>query len=371
MRLATKPAYWLFVFFLAGSLLVVGAEQLTYFALLPGAWLLSLVLLAATAIPVAFIIYRFDQFEPEPASMIAIAVMWGGIVGLSFAAISNSYFLSFLQNVMSQETVESWGAAIVAPINEELYKGAGLVLLYLLASHEFDGLMDGLVYGAMIGLGFQVVENIQYFLMAAAASNGNELGAVIGIFFVRVGIAGPYSHILFTGLMGFGFAYAVTQRRASRSKRIAMLVIFSLLAWAAHFVWNSPWLEGLMGRGPGWFTLTLIIKGLPFFIFLLILAVVAHRRERQAFERLIASEVGTDVLSEGEIEVLRSARRRRRALRQIARARGPQAREILKRLQREQMNLATYHNRSRAVSEAAIENQRERIRALRGHLAAV
>lgn len=371
MRLGTRPAFWLFLLFLAGSLLVVGAEQLSYLSALPGAWFLSLLLLAVIAIPVAVIIYRFDQFEPEPASMIAIAVIWGGIIALTFAALTNSYLLSFLQGFMSQDTLEAWGAAIVAPINEEFYKGAGLVLLYLIARHEFDGLMDGLIYGAMIGLGFQVVENIQYFLMAAAASEGNGLGAVVGTFFVRVGIAGAYSHMLFSGLMGYGFAYAVTRREAPRRRRMGVLVLFALLAWAAHFVWNSPWLESFMARDVGSFALALVMKGLPFLIFLLILAVFARKRERQAFDRLIASEVGTDVLSEGEIEILRSGRLRRRALRRTKKNKGPGARQLLKRLQREQMNLAILHNRSDRGSEEALEAQRDRVRSLRAKLAAV
>lgn len=109
MGLTAKPAFWLFLMFLAGSVLVVGGEQLGYLATLPGAWFLSLVLLALTAVPVAVLIYRFDQFEPEPASMIAIAVLWGGVVSLTFAAITNSYLLTFLQNVMNPDAFEGWG----------------------------------------------------------------------------------------------------------------------------------------------------------------------------------------------------------------------------------------------------------------------
>ncbi len=369
--MSTRPAFWLFLMLLAGSVLVVGSEQLGYISTLPGAWMLSLVLLAITAFPVALLIYRFDQFEPEPASMIAIAVVWGGVIAITFAAFSNGYFLTFLQNVMDPDSFAAWGPAIVAPLNEELYKGAGLVMIFLLARHEFDGLMDGLIYGAMIGLGFQVVENIQYFLAAAAGSSGNELGAVVGTFFVRVGLAGAYSHMLFSGLMGFGFAYLVTQKQVPRGRRVAVAVLFALLAWAAHFVWNSPWLESLMARDSGSFALALIIKGLPFLMFLLILALVARRRERQAFDSLIASEVGSDVLSEGEIEVLRSGRRRGRALRQAKRSKGPEARALLKRLQREQMNLATFHSKTRNVSPAMLEAQRDKIRALRARLAGV
>ena len=64
--------------------------------------------------------------------------------------------------------------------------------------------MDGLVYGAMIGLGFQVIENVQYFMLAASQSDG-QAGAVVGMFFLRVVLSGLYSHMLFTRRHGLRF----------------------------------------------------------------------------------------------------------------------------------------------------------------------
>jgi protease PrsW len=366
-----RPAFWLFGVFLVGSIFVIGAEQASYITSLPGAWFLSILLLAVTAIPAGLIIYRFDQFEPEPASLIAVAVVWGGLVALTFGALSNSYFLGFLQNHLSPDTFEAWGAAIVAPIDEELYKGAGLVAIYLMARHEIDGLVDGLVYGAMIGLGFQVMENVQYFLHAAAQADSSQVGAVVGTYFVRVVLAGLYSHTLFSGLMGFGFAYAVTRRERSRGRRYGVAGLFVVLAWAAHFVWNSPWLDSLMGGSAGSFVLAIAVKGLPFLFFLVILGWFARRRERQAFDRLITAEIGTDVLSEAELEILERPRRRRHALRMIKRHKGRAARALLKQLQREQMNLALFHDKVVGADHPAIETQREKIRALRARLTAL
>ena len=59
MRVARAP-YWLFVVFLAGSLMVVGTEQLAYLSTFPGAWFLSLLLLGVTACR-SLLIYRLDQ----------------------------------------------------------------------------------------------------------------------------------------------------------------------------------------------------------------------------------------------------------------------------------------------------------------------
>ena len=90
MNLARQPAYWLFVMLVFAGFMIVGPQQLSYLAAYPEAWFLSVLLLAVVAIPVGVIIYRFDQFEPEPASLIAVALLWGGVVALSFAAIANS-----------------------------------------------------------------------------------------------------------------------------------------------------------------------------------------------------------------------------------------------------------------------------------------
>ncbi|NLE10555.1 MAG: PrsW family intramembrane metalloprotease [Actinobacteria bacterium] len=369
-RLARQPAFWLFAALLVNCFLLVGLEQVSYLAAYPGAWLLSIILLAATAIPAALIIYRFDHFEPEPASMIAVALLWGGVIALTFGGITNSWFLTFLQHVMPAGQVDAWGAAIVAPINEELYKGLGLVIMYLMARSEFDSVMDGLVYGAMIGLGFQVMENVQYFMLATDESGGGP-GGVVGMFFLRVVVSGLYSHMLFTGLMGFGFAYYVTQRGRAAAHRVGVFVLCGVLAWAAHFVWNSPWLERLMSQGSGAFVMALIIKGLPFLVLLVLMAVFARRRESQAFARLMAGEVGSDAVSMEEFEILRSGRKRRATLRSMKQTKGPAARTVLKQLMRAQMNLALFQSKVASDDDPALEAQRDVVRRLRARLAAL
>jgi len=351
-------------------LVVVGLEQSAYLGSYPIAWFASLVLLALTAIPAGFIIYRLDQFEPEPASLVAIALVWGGVVALTFSALANSALLSFLQNVFPGGVVDSWGAALVAPLNEELYKGAGLVALYLMRPREFDSLMDGLVYGAMIGLGFQVVENVQYFMMAAAQSAGGQLAAVAGMFLVRVVLAGVYSHMLFTGLMGFGFAYFVINRgRVSVRLRVATVALFACLAWAAHFVWNSPVLDAWLARGGSFYVLALIVKGMPFLALLGLVGYLARRREAKAFARLMAAEVGSDVVTVEEFRVLRSGRLRRRALRRMKKVQGKRASKVLKRLQRAQMDLAVLHAKTGSPNAPILEARRDEVRRLKALLA--
>jgi len=347
---------------------LVLSTQARYFASYPGAWLLSIALLAATAIPAGLILYHLDEFEREPASLIAIAVIWGGVVAVTFSAVANAQMNGVLQHLIPARTVDAWTASLTAPINEELYKGLGMVLIYLMARREIDNVMDGLIYGAMIGLGFQVVENVQYF-MVAAAGQGGASSAVVNSFFLRVVISGLYSHMLFSGFIGFGFAYFVTQKKRGSGRRWGVLLVCIFVAWAAHFVWNSPWLESLMARGPYSFVAALVIKGLPFLILLVILVVFARRREKHVFGCLMGSEVGSAAVSEEEYYVLQSGRRRRKRLKRMKRVKGSQARTVAKRLMREQIDLALMHSRVLAGDEPDLHGQRERIAALKARLA--
>jgi len=114
-----------------------------------------------------------------------------------------------------------------------------------MARREFDNVMDGLVYGALIGLGFQVMEDIQYFMLAASWS-GDAAGSVVDMFFLRVVLSGLYSHMLFTGFLGFGFAYYVTRRGKGLAERLGVFAGCAVLAWlrtsyGTRLGWSPSW----------------------------------------------------------------------------------------------------------------------------------
>ena len=126
-----------------------------------------------------------------------------------------------------------------------------------------------------------------------------------------------------------------------------------------------------MSQSTGTFIGAVIIKGLPFLLLLVFMVVMARRREAQAFSQLIAAEVGGEVVTSDEFRVLQSGRRRRHTLKQVKRANGSAARVLVKRLMREQMNLALIHTRAESAQHPAIEAQRGYIMTLKQRLAAV
>jgi len=139
-----QPAFWLYCALLAiGGYLFVQEQALM--SSLTTAYLLSWVLVLAYAVPVALAIYWLDLFEREPKLLLAAAVIWGGVIATSLAAYANEAWLSILGKLASPDVSSQWGAAIVGPGVEETLKLMGVVTLFLIASSEFDGVMDGFV----------------------------------------------------------------------------------------------------------------------------------------------------------------------------------------------------------------------------------
>ena len=373
-----QPAFWLYCGLLAiGGYLFVQEQSLM--SSLTTAYLLSWGLVLVYAAPVALAIYWLDLFEREPKLLLAAAVIWGGVIATSLAAYANEAWLSVLGKLASPELTSQWGAAIVGPGVEETLKLMGVVTLFLIASSEFDGVMDGFVYGAMVGLGFTVVEDVSYFINAVAAVPGlvDQSGPVLDTFLIRVVGGGLYGHVLFTGLTGTGFAYLVTRRETPLPRRLIGAGLCVVAGVSAHVVWNSPWMESILettgGANPSvaqWVEYG-TLKGAPFLILLGILVVLATRSEEANFRSVIAGEPDPAVVTDEEVRSLRSLWARRTARTAAGRQRGPAARRLTGRLQAAQIEYGMIRSKTDSLGDPVLEAQRVKIRAIRVELAAV
>jgi protease PrsW len=370
---ARQPAFWLFV-----ALLLVGLDKFAGLQLalaeMPGAYLTSWGLVLLYAVPVALIVYRLDLFEHEPIPMLIAAVVWGGIIATSLAIYANDAWGSVVGKVAPTIALD-WGAAIVAPPVEELLKLAGVVVLWLIVSDEFDGTLDGFVYGAMVGLGFTVVEDVMYFMSSVYASGIDQNGPVFDSFFIRVIGGGLYGHVVFAGLTGMGFAYLVTSKAAVQ-RRLAGFAACFVAAYAAHSFWNSPLLNDVLANGGdapspfqvlAWCTL----KGLPFLVVLVVLVVFATRSEERAFRTLVADEPDGTLFPEAEVAALGSLWSRRSARVAAGRRLGPAGTRLTGQLQAAQVGYARVRSTAANLDAAALESARSRIGAVHAQLRAL
>lgn len=369
-----QAAFWLFAVLLVIGGVSFANEQLSFANASTTAWLVGLVLLALYAVPVYLLVNAVDLFEREPRSLLIGALLWGAVIATFLAGHINDQWASILQKVFGAEFTRTWGAALIGPGVEELLKFLGVVVIYLIARAEFDDVLDGFVYGAMVGLGFTVAEDMYYFFAHFVGQAGaSDLGGLFEGFFTRIIVGGPYSHVLLTGLTGMGLAFYVTRPEVARTRRVLVAVLLYAAGVTAHFVWNSPLLDGILGDNPGpadWIAWA-AVKGLPFLILLGVLVRLAMRREQRWVRDALAEDVAAGVMTAQEVEVLELLRARRSARKAVGARTGPAGERLIARLQHVQIALAIASTGTEPDRDAQIAANRELIGGLRAQLVAL
>lgn len=231
-----------------------------------------------------------DRYESEPFWMLATAFFWGALVAVFIAFLFNtasSIMVALLTD--SMEAGKTFGAVISAPIVEESAKAFILFVFFFAKRDEFDGVVDGIVYAAMAGLGFAMTENIQYYGRAALEG---DMG-LTGVFILRGTIA-PFSHPLFTSLTGVGLGLA----RQSRNTfvKIVTPALGLLTAIALHSIWNGS----IVVFGGAGFLLAYLLIMVPAFVIILIVILLALRREGQIVREFLLPDFQRGLFTQDE-----------------------------------------------------------------------
>ncbi len=113
------------------------------------------------------------------------------------------------------------------------------------------------------------------------------------------------------------------------------------------------------------------VKGLPLLLFVVVAVRLAHARERRWLHTTLAGEFEVDAVTPEELAILESPKARRRARRAMRERAGERASDLLRRLQREQINLAMVRSRVASDDDPALVRQRALCRSLRDALEAI
>jgi RsiW-degrading membrane proteinase PrsW (M82 family) len=256
---------WLFGV-LGFVLLLLGA----YFgyALGAGASVVGMVLALIPLTIVLLGVRLIDRWEPEPRSLVIFALAWGGIAAIGLTLLVD---LGLLLTVGQRS--DFFSAVIQAPVVEEITKGLGVFLVFVMARRAFDGPVDGVVYGALVGAGFAFTENIQYFAISLIEGGTEQLTFT----FVLRGLFSPFAHAMFTALTGFAIGLAA-RRGASVGAVFGAGALGMLGAIALHAFWNG---SSMFGD----FLVLYITAQVPLFVGF-ILAIIALRREEARLTQL-------------------------------------------------------------------------------------
>ena len=293
-----------------------------------------------------------------------------------FSVIAGLLFQSILIRAVAAESGAFLSAAIGAPLIEETFKGIALVVILLLFRHELDNLLDGLVYGALIGLGFAMTENILYF-GAEYLANGME---GLGRLFVGRAVLDGFGHAAYTATTGAAIGWARQQYRQGVWRFVVPILGWGL-AVLQHFLWNAGIfvLAGLLGQDASVLSIVLIeapLFLLPALIVLFLIARAARRRELQIIRDHLADEVDAGSLTTAEYQTLSHDDLRRQALRDAALRGGRSLRERQVRFLRVAAELAfrKYHlsrgEQLKPGQQAPEDAYRQELSALRTELQA-
>jgi RsiW-degrading membrane proteinase PrsW (M82 family) len=262
-----------------------------------------------------FVVRRLDRNEKEPWRLVLVAFAWGAIVATSMVIWGESLWGTVAEHTLVPGPGLDASNAFSAGLLEELAKGIAVLLLFLVMRNEFDDVVDGIVYGAAVGLGFNFMESIAYMtnlysIFSPEGAGGYAAGfqwyarQVLGLFF---------GHATYTALIGAGIGIA-RQLPGRRQKVIAIASGF-LVAIAAHFSWDA-WLAffPIEGSVLGLVEIhlrTLIMTG-PFTAAVIALLLSGIQIEARALTEQFRKEAaeGSGAILPPEVDVLISPRRR-------------------------------------------------------------
>ena len=168
-----------------------------------------------------------EKYNREKWKPIILCFLWGATI-----AIVASIILEFILGISLAISFDDGNilglltAIIIAPFAEELTKP--LALRTKTVKKELDEIEDGLIYGAVAGLGFSATENLLYgwcFL-----SEG--LFVFLVLIIIR-SFGGCLLHASATSLTGYGYGKTIIQ-----GKSILRVIPFFILAIFVHAFYN-------------------------------------------------------------------------------------------------------------------------------------
>ncbi|MFJ6460406.1 PrsW family intramembrane metalloprotease [Streptomyces sp. NPDC091387] len=335
-----RAAFWLFVFFLVNGVFSMVSNFYVGYRVVPTAVVLATLVWSLYALPFLLFFRSLDLFEQHPPLGFAMAFAWGGFAACYLAIPVNSAVQSLSAKLIGPEFTKDWGPALAGPINEEILKLLGVIVLVMIARTQFRTILSVVVLGAMIGLGFQIVEDLLYSVNTAIQFPYTNQVLPVGLMFLVRGVfSGIWSHALYTSVAAFGIGYFITRRHKPLIQRTAVAVGAFALAWFLHFFWNSPWLQNIGGDGVGGILVLSLVKGIPVFAVGYLLWKFAGREEGSQLRTVADYYLDDDLMTPEERDSLTSLRERRLLRKHMKKAHGRKAARTLHRLQRAQLHL--------------------------------
>lgn len=201
---------------------------------LPLEWIIVLAVSLLPAIAYSIYIRNIEEYKKEPWKYVVLAYLWGAIAAGIFVLVSwliygqiereHEYF-QFFRSISNVFII-----VILFPILSEALKAVGL----LMVKKELDEVEDGLIHGAILGLGFGAFANIAYLYTAFTWQFETIAGfEVPSILFL---IIASISTILLHGSSSAATGYAVSSALVDWD--YAHLALYFFAGISIHLLFN-------------------------------------------------------------------------------------------------------------------------------------
>jgi len=188
--------------------------------------------------PLIYVIWirNTEKINKEKWLPITICFAWGATIAIIAAVIIEIVLeLSLIPPGTNPGLAYIIPIVIIAPFAEELTKPLALKLKTV--RKELDEIEDGLIYGAVAGLGFSATENLLYGYSFLA-----EGFFVFLMLMIIRSFGGCLLHASATAWTGFGYGKVIMKHQT-----ILKVIPYFLLAFIIHAVYNSLLVFDILG----------------------------------------------------------------------------------------------------------------------------
>ena len=189
-----------------------------------------------------------EKYNREKWKTIFLCFLWGASI-----AIIAALFIEILLEISLDASIQDYDTrsllilVLVAPVAEEFSKPLALRLKSV--KKEIDELEDGLIYGAVAGLGFSATENLFY--------GWSFLSEGLFIFLILISLrsfGGCLLHASATALTGYGYGKTIMKHTT-----VLRVIPYFILAIFVHSAYNFLVSYDMIGALTGLFAALIFV----------------------------------------------------------------------------------------------------------------
>ncbi len=189
-----------------------------------------------------------EKYNREKWKTILICFLWGASIAIIAALIIEILLeISLVASIQDYDTLSLLTVVLVAPVAEEFSKPLALRLKSV--KKEIDELEDGLIYGAVAGLGFSATENLFYGWIF--------LSEGLFIFLILISLrsfGGCLLHASATALTGYGYGKTIMKHTT-----VLRVIPYFILAIFVHSAYNFLVSYDMIGALTGLFAALIFV----------------------------------------------------------------------------------------------------------------